>query len=124
MFLLLTVLLLDFSTGFNQLSPGIRLSTSIKPSKSCLHLTTITPSTKNNGQDPLLPSSVYSTIEEGKIAIVPNFIPVESVEELRTDAMNLWNDKHFSTDALAGYGSTGKFDPSKDRAVLRREFCK
>lgn len=87
-------------------------------------MTTITPSTKNNGQDPLLPSSVYSTIEEGKIAIVPNFIPVESVEELRTDAMNLWNDKHFSTDALAGYGSTGKFDPSKDRAVLRREFCK
>ncbi len=73
----------------------------------------------NNGNDPLLPSSVYSTIQEGGIAVIPNFIPESEFNPLRSDAQNLWNDKKFSTDALAGYGSKGKFDVAKDRAVLR-----
>jgi len=84
---------------------------------SSLHLTTITQT--NNGYDPLLPSSVYSTIQEGKIAVLPNFMPESEISLLRTDAQNLWDEKRFSTDALAGYGSKGKFDVTKDRAVLR-----
>lgn len=82
-----------------------------------LHLTTITQT--NNGNDPLLSKSVYSTIEEGKIAVIPNFLPQNEVNLLRADAQDLWDQGRFSTDALAGYGSTGKFDPTKDRAVLR-----
>lgn len=84
---------------------------------SKLHL--ITQTTTNNGQDTLLSPSVYSTIQEGKIAVLPNFIPESEILLLRTDAQNLWNDKKFSTDALAGYGSKGKFDVTKDRAVLK-----
>ena len=67
----------------------------------------------------LLPSSVYNTIEEGKIAIVPNFLNEADILPLRQDAQQLWLDKRFSTDALAGYGSKGSFDPTKDRAVLK-----
>ena len=88
-----------------------------RPNLSRLHLTTITQT--NNGNDPLLPSSVYSIIEEGKIAVIPNFLPESEINILRTDAQNLWDENTFATDALAGYGSTGKFDPTKDRAVLR-----
>eukprot|EP00979_Chaetoceros_neogracilis_P008176 scaffold1808_cov247-Chaetoceros_neogracile.AAC.10 len=84
---------------------------------SRLHLTTITET--NNGNDPLLPKSMYNTIAEGKIAVLPNFIPQSEIIPLRDDAQNLWNCDKFSTDALAGYGSTGKFDPTRDRAVLR-----
>jgi hypothetical protein len=84
---------------------------------SRLHLTTITET--NNGNDPLLPKSMYDTIAEGKIAVLPNFIPQSEIIPLRDDAQNLWNCDKFSTDALAGYGSTGKFDPTRDRAVLR-----
>lgn len=40
------------------------------------------------------------------------------------DAQKLWTDQKFSTDALAGYGSSGKFDPTKDRAVLRLQQWK
>mmetsp|Transcript_15691 Transcript_15691/g.30719 ORF Transcript_15691/g.30719 Transcript_15691/m.30719 type:complete len:409 (+) Transcript_15691:125-1351(+) len=82
-----------------------------------LHLTTITQT--NNGNDLLLSKSVYSTIEEGKIAVIPNFLPQIEVNLLRADAQDLWDQGRFSTDALAGYGSTGKFDPTKDRSVLR-----
>jgi hypothetical protein len=62
---------------------------------------------------------MYDTIAEGKIAVLPNFIPQSEIIPLRDDAQNLWNCDKFSTDALAGYGSTGKFDPTRDRAVLR-----
>ena len=88
-----------------------------KRKRPCLYLTTVTQT--NNGNEPLLSQSVFSTIEEGKIAVVPNFIPHNEITPLRTDAQNLWDEGKFSTDALAGYGSTGKFDPAKDRAVLR-----
>jgi Rps23 Pro-64 3,4-dihydroxylase Tpa1-like proline 4-hydroxylase len=88
-----------------------------KQQQQCLHLTTMTQSTNEDG--PTLPSSVYDTIQEGKIAVLPNFIPQTEINPLRTDAQNLWDEGKFSTDALAGYGSTGKFDPTKDRAVLR-----
>lgn len=91
--------------------------------KQCLHLTTITQTNfgddSNGGEGPILPRSVYSTIEEGKIAVVNNFLPETEIRPLRDDAQGLWEDGKFSTDALAGYGSSGKFDPTKDRAVLR-----
>jgi len=67
----------------------------------------------------LLSPSVYETVESGKIAVVPDFLPQSEIVPLRSDAQNLWDDKRFSTDALASYGSRGKFDPAKDRAVLR-----
>jgi Rps23 Pro-64 3,4-dihydroxylase Tpa1-like proline 4-hydroxylase len=69
--------------------------------------------------DPLLPPKAFSTIRAGKIAVIPNFLPSSDVADLRKDAMGLYADDRFSTDALASYGSTGSFDPSKDRAVLK-----
>ena len=104
-------------TRFNHKTSQCKHGSTEKNTKSCLHLTTITQI--NDGNDPLLPKSVYPTIAEGKIAVIPNFIPQNEVNLLRTDAQNLWDQGKFSTDALAGYGSTGKFDPTKDRAVLR-----
>jgi len=76
-------------------------------------------STSSNGKDNLLSPDVYSTIESGKIAVLPNFLSEQDIRPLRTDAQNLWADGKFSTDALASYGTSGKFDPAKDRAVLR-----
>jgi Rps23 Pro-64 3,4-dihydroxylase Tpa1-like proline 4-hydroxylase len=73
----------------------------------------------NESTDRLLPSSVYRTIEEGKIAVVPNFLNEADILPLRQDAQQLWLDNRYSTDALAGYGSKGSFDPTKDRAVLK-----
>jgi len=72
----------------------------------------------------LLPSSVFSKIESGEIAVVPNFLSESDIAPLRKDAQKLWTDQKFSTDALAGYGSSGKFDPTKDRAVLRLQQWK
>lgn len=69
--------------------------------------------------DGLLPSSAFDTINEGKIAIVPNFLSASQVSDLRNDAMDLHADGRFSTDALASYGTSGAFDPAKDRAVLK-----
>lgn len=73
----------------------------------------------NESSDRLLSPSVYRTIEEGKIAIVPNFLNEADILPLRQDAQQLWLDNRYSTDALAGYGSKGSFDPTKDRAVLK-----
>jgi len=73
----------------------------------------------NQSNDRLLPSSVYRTIEEGKIAVVPNFLNEADILPLRQDAQQLWLDNRYSTDALAGYGAKGSFDPTKDRAVLK-----
>lgn len=67
----------------------------------------------------MLSAKQYDTIQSGRIAVIPNFIPPQEIAALRTDAQQLHNDQQFSTDALASYGSSGKFDPSKDRAVLR-----
>lgn len=75
--------------------------------------------TSSNGNGNLLSPAVYSIIESGKIAVLPNFLSEQDILPLRTDAQNLWADGKFSTDALASYGSSGKFDPAKDRAVLR-----
>ena len=72
-----------------------------------------------NSDDVTLPSYVYEKIQTGQIAVVPNFLNSDEVKLLREDAKSLHSDGHFSTDALASYGSTGKFDPSKDRAVLK-----
>jgi hypothetical protein len=67
----------------------------------------------------LFSRSVYETIESGKIAVVPNFFLKQDIAPLRRDAASLHEANLFSTDALASYGSSGKFDPSKDRAVLK-----
>lgn len=119
------MIILNLLAVFSLLSSGLGYSISLVniSSKttgrkwSRLHLTTITQT--NNGDESLLPTSAYSTIQDGKIAVIPNFIPEHEIVPLRADAQNLWEDGRFSTDALAGYGSTGKFDPTKDRAVLR-----
>ena len=73
----------------------------------------------NGGTKSLFPSDVYETINSGRIAVIPNYLPSNDILRLREDAAYLWNDNKFSTDALAGYGSNGKFDPKKDRAVLK-----
>ena len=67
----------------------------------------------------LLPSGAYDTIREGRIAVIPNFISESEILALRSDAQALHASQKFSTDALASYGTSGKFDPSEDRAVLR-----
>lgn len=67
----------------------------------------------------LLGRQVFDTIQDGKIAIIPNFLSAGEIRALRDDAQKLWEDGKFSTDALAAYGSNGKFDPTKDRAVLK-----
>eukprot|EP00526_Cylindrotheca_closterium_P010063 CAMPEP_0113643660 /NCGR_PEP_ID=MMETSP0017_2-20120614/22966_1 /TAXON_ID=2856 /ORGANISM="Cylindrotheca closterium" /LENGTH=397 /DNA_ID=CAMNT_0000555205 /DNA_START=1 /DNA_END=1194 /DNA_ORIENTATION=- /assembly_acc=CAM_ASM_000147 len=72
----------------------------------------------------LFSQGVYDTIGEGRIAVIPNFLPQEDIIKLRNDATNLHQGSKFSTDALASYGSSGKFDPSKDRAVLKLQQWK
>jgi hypothetical protein len=116
----LSILHIGLAAGFTTVSTKRRYNLNDDQSsqeRTRLGLTAITQS--NNGKDTLLSPSVYSTIEAGKIAILPNFLSEADILPLRTDAQNLWNDNKFSTDALAAYGSSGKFDPSKDRTVLR-----
>lgn len=75
----------------------------------------------------LFQPSVYDTIQSGRIAVIPDFLPPSEVATLRSDAASLHAENYFSTDALAGYGSTtGKatFDPSRDRAVLKLDKWK
>lgn len=72
----------------------------------------------------ILSSKQYDTIQSGRIAVIPNFLPPEEIASLRDDAQQLHANQKFSTDALASYGSSGKFDPSKDRAVLRLQQWK
>ena len=67
----------------------------------------------------LLSSQDYDTIQQGRIAVIPNFIPAQDILSLRSDAQALWNDRKYTTDALASYGASGAFDPSRDRAVLK-----
>ena len=78
-----------------------------------LHLESIT------DENRLFRPHVYETIQSGKIAIIPNFLPISEIQALRTDAQNLHAAQKFSTDALSAYGASGKFDPSRDRAVLK-----
>jgi hypothetical protein len=75
--------------------------------------------TTTRAYESLFSRSVYETIESGKIAVVPNFFLKQDIAPLRRDAASLHEANLFSTDALASYGSSGKFDPSKDRAVLK-----
>jgi hypothetical protein len=71
-----------------------------------------------------IPDAVFDTIQQGQIAVVPDFLSSSQVSRLRRDAQNLYTQGHFITDALAGYGKTAgqrdkaQFDPSKDRSVL------
>ena len=88
-------------------------------SNTRLSLTLLDTTTSSEGHERLLSPAVYSTIESGRIAVLPNFLSEQEILPLRTDAQNLWTAGKFSTDALASYGSSGKFDPTKDRAVLR-----
>ena len=73
------------------------------------------------GKKNLLPDSVYDTILQGRIAVVPNFLSEKLVAELRNDAKDLYGKGHFSADALAAYGTEqdAKFDPARDRTVLK-----
>jgi Rps23 Pro-64 3,4-dihydroxylase Tpa1-like proline 4-hydroxylase len=75
-------------------------------------------------QEKLFTNDVYETIQNGKIAIIPNFITKDQVTVLQQDAKYLFNNNYFTTDALASYGSNGKFDPSKDRTVVKLQQWK
>ena len=71
----------------------------------------------------ILSDSAITTINQGGIAIIPNFLSPSKVSRLRSDASNLYSDGHFIVDSLAGYGKQkakdkSKFDVSKNRAVL------
>jgi hypothetical protein len=72
----------------------------------------------------MLSSQVYDTILSGRVAVIPNFLPASEILALRQDAAALHSSNYFSTDALASYGSSGKFDPAKDRAVLKLDQWK
>jgi Rps23 Pro-64 3,4-dihydroxylase Tpa1-like proline 4-hydroxylase len=71
------------------------------------------------GSNRLLPKSVYETILSGQIAVVPEFLSLPDVRDLQRDSEHLYRSNYFSTDALASYGTSGQFDPAKDRAVLK-----
>jgi Rps23 Pro-64 3,4-dihydroxylase Tpa1-like proline 4-hydroxylase len=71
------------------------------------------------GSNRLLPKSVYETILNGRIAVVPEFMSLGDVRDLQRDSEELYRSHYFSTDALASYGTNGQFDPAKDRAVLK-----
>jgi len=77
------------------------------------------PTEHHTRSDKLFSESVYDTIQNGKIAVIPDFLPPSFVDVLQRDAAALHEAGHFSTDALASYGTSGKFDPSRDRAVLK-----
>jgi hypothetical protein len=81
----------------------------------------LTTQTDNNR---MLSSQVYDTILSGNIAVIPNFLPAQEILALREDAAALHTSNHFSTDALASDGSSGTFDPAKDRAVLKLDQWK
>jgi len=72
----------------------------------------------------LLPDDVYETIDQGRIAVVPDFLSQKQVSRLRDDAHQLYDQDFFITDSLAGYGKKSSqadkasFDPRKDRSVL------
>jgi hypothetical protein len=69
--------------------------------------------------DRLFSESVYETIQQGKIAVIPEFLSKSFVATLKRDAEDLYDTNFFATDALASYGSKGEFDPTKDRTVLK-----
>lgn len=73
----------------------------------------------SSGGEGLFSRSIYDTLGDGKIAVIPNFLPPDETARLRRDASALHGQRRFSTDALASYGRNGDFDPAKDRAVLR-----
>jgi Rps23 Pro-64 3,4-dihydroxylase Tpa1-like proline 4-hydroxylase len=72
----------------------------------------------------LFSDSVYDTIQNGKIAVVHDFFSAPEIDVLRRDATDLYINQHYTTDALASYGTSGSFDPSKDRAVLKLQQWK
>jgi len=84
---------------------------SLSPSSSALFL--------NLKSDKIFSESVYETIQNGQIAIIPDFLDASFLAPLKRDAAYLHAHRHFSTDALASYGTDGRFDPSRDRAVLK-----
>ena len=71
-----------------------------------------------------VPNSALHTINQGRIAVVPDFFSPTVVSRLRADAENLHANGHFITDGLAGYGKKANmrdkdsFDASRDRSVL------
>jgi len=84
------------------------------------HTYALVPSSSAN--KPLFPSQVYESIQNAKIAVIPNFLDRNTVATLRKDAQECVSS--FDTDALSGYGSSGTFDPTRDRTVLKLDRWK
>eukprot|EP00977_Amphora_coffeiformis_P004734 scaffold1007_cov176-Amphora_coffeaeformis.AAC.40 len=107
------------TTGRRRSTPAV-----VGEPASWLGLTTLGTDGPDTSKNKLLSPRDYDTIRSGRIAVIPNFIPSQEILSLRADAQDLHAKSKFSTDALASYGSSGKFDPSKDRAVLRLDQWK
>jgi hypothetical protein len=59
--------------------------------------------------DALFSTSVYDTIGEGRIAIIPGFLPKEEMMKVKEDAAILYNQNKFSTDGKFGHGCESCF---------------
>ena len=102
------------STGRARVTHGWLFSSSSSASASAS-----SSSSSSSSRDRLFPTSVYDTIQQGKIAVIPDFLPKSEIMALQRDAEEMYTSNHFSTDALSSYGSSGTFDPAKDRTVLK-----
>lgn len=77
-------------------------------------------------KESLFSQSVYDSIQNGQIAMIPEFLSQHDVTTYRNDAQSIYTDGYFTSDALASYGNerNTKFDPSKDRTVLKLQQWK
>jgi Rps23 Pro-64 3,4-dihydroxylase Tpa1-like proline 4-hydroxylase len=75
-------------------------------------------------KEKLFTNKVYDTIQCGKIAVIPDFVSRDKVKVIQQDAKYLFENGYFTTDALSSYGTNGKFDPSKDRTVIKLQQWK
>ena len=82
---LLVLLIVTFVTQSNGFqTPGISFCSRRQSSR--LHLSV--------PGDKVLTSQDYETIQQGGIAVIPNFIPRQEINTLRSDAQDLWNEKN------------------------------
>jgi hypothetical protein len=72
----------------------------------------------------LFSNDVYDTIQQGKIAVISDFLSAADVAVLHRDAANLHRSNYFSTPPLASYGTSVNSDPSKDRTVVKPQQWK
>jgi Rps23 Pro-64 3,4-dihydroxylase Tpa1-like proline 4-hydroxylase len=92
---------------------------SLRRATSRLGATATAPSAPPMQSNRMFSNSVYESIQNGQIAVIPDFCSPQDLAVWQRDAHDLYDNGYFVTDALATYGKSGLFDPSKDRAVLK-----